>query len=165
MFVTKYTGREIIPTESGEKTRPNYKPKFDSRGNYVLEQDGVFNSYDDIQSHAESTDLALIMQRYNMTGDSSLLNVRQGFYEDITGFPANYAEMQNMLIDANNKFMELPLAVREEFGQDPAQFYMAIGTDRFAEIMAKFDTPVVTPVDVPVVVEKPLPLEGDTPKA
>ena len=71
-----------------------------------------------------------------------------------------------MLIDANNAFMELPLSVREEFGQDPAQFYMALGTERFSEIMSKYDSTVPTPVPTPVIVEKPSSsLEENTPKA
>lgn len=135
MFSTVYRRAKTVSSVSGEKTRPNYKPMYDDKGNYTLVPNGVFNSYDDIQSYADSCDLSLIMERYNMTGDASLLNKRHGFYEDVTDMPANYAELQNMLIDADNKFNALPLEIREKFGQDPARFYMSIGTPEFAELM------------------------------
>lgn len=142
MFVTVYTERELRNervknryTNSGEKTRPNYKPVYNADGVYELVPDGVINSYDDIQSHADSCDLSLIIERYNMTGDSSLLNQRHGFYEDVTNMPATYAEMQNALIKANNDFLALPLEIREKFGQDPARFYAEYGSPRWMEIM------------------------------
>lgn len=127
---TKLHNKKSLP---GEKVRPKYRPVYDSHGVYHLEIDGQVNSYDDIQAHAESCDLSLIMERYNMTGDSSLLNQRNGFYEDIIDYPKNYAEMQNELIQANLKFMELPIDIREKFGQDPAQFYMSYGSPEWID--------------------------------
>ena len=107
-------------------------------------QDGYINSYDDIQSHADSCDMGLIMERYRLTGDTSVFNQRNGFYADVAGFPGTYAEMQNAIIQVNNEFMALPIDIREQFGQDPSVFYAEYGSPKWLSVMG-YDKPVEVP--------------------
>lgn len=127
------SSNNIRASNSGKKVRNNYKPVYSAAGVYNLVPDGVINSYDDIQSHAESCDLKLIIEKYNMTGDRRLLDVKQGFFEDISNFPENFADLQNKIIDANMQFMELPLEIREKFSHNPVEFYTEFGTKEFFE--------------------------------
>lgn len=108
---------------SGEPDRPNYKPRYNENGSYELVQDGVIHCYDDIQAWSPMCDMGQIIERYIRTGDSQLLQRRAAFYADVTNLPKNYAELHNMLADADNIFNSLPVEIREQFGNNPAMFY------------------------------------------
>lgn len=112
-----------ICSVAGEKDRPNYRPKYQENGAYELVQDGVIHSYDDIQAWSPMCDMGQIIERYIRTGDAQLLQRRAGFYGDVTGLPTNYVELHNMLENADRIFESLPVAVREQFGNNPAVFY------------------------------------------
>lgn len=125
-FKTQYDAHEAhkdIFSVSGEKDRPNYKPRYNEGGAYELVEDGVFHSYDDIQAWLPTCDMGTIIERYIRTGDTELLNRRAAFYADTTSLPTNYAELHNMLQHADEVFLSLPVEVREEFGHNPAGFY------------------------------------------
>jgi len=72
------------------------------------------------QEFADEADINNIMARYLKTGTVPVYADRQAFYAD--AHTMSYQEMQNILIDAENAFMQLPAAVRERFGNDPAAF-------------------------------------------
>lgn len=110
-------------TCSGDKVRPNYKPQYNENGSYELVEDGLQHCYEDIQSWLPSTDLGTIINTYLKTGDAELLQRRAGFYADVTDLPKNYGELHNMLQNADNIFLSLPLEVRESFGNSAAVFY------------------------------------------
>lgn len=110
-------------TCSGEKVRPNYKPQYNENGSYELVEDGVQHCYEDVQAWLPSTDLGTIINTYLKTGDTELLQRRAGFYADVTELPKNYGELHNMLQNADNVFLSLPLEIRESFGNSAAVFY------------------------------------------
>lgn len=153
MFRNVYTiDRENRPiSESGLKTRPDYKPTYGKDGKYRLEVCGEINSYDDIQSYHDSCDLQQIIAKYNMTGNADLLNKRHGFYMDITEFPETYAEMQNAMIKAENEFNALPKEFKEKFNNNVREFFAEMGTESFNEKL----NPVIEDKDVIVKVGEP----------
>lgn len=111
---TQFHRRESVPTEPGSRIHQLRKPKFDKDGNFELVPAGEVNIYDEIQSHAESCDINVLMKRYQ-NGDAAALSKVQGAYFDATGMPKTYAEMLNVLIDAENTFNALPLEERQKF--------------------------------------------------
>ena len=125
MFKTVYTARESerVSSNVGTPTRPNYKPKYLDGGAYELVEDGVIHSLDDIQAWLPTCDMGVIMRQYVRTGDESLLNRRAAFYADVTDLPKDYIALRNMLNDADNIFMSLPVELREQFGHSPSRFY------------------------------------------
>lgn len=123
MFRNVYTDCSPIVSNSGEKTRPNYKPMYNDNGSYTLVEDGVIHSYDDIQSWKATCDMSTIIERYIRTGDTSILNQRAGFYADVTQLPTNYAELANTLQNADLFFNALPADVKEQFEFNPAKFF------------------------------------------
>lgn len=141
-------------SNSGEKERPDYKPKYNDNGSYELVQCGVIHSYEDVQAWACTCDMSQIMDRYIRTGDTALLNRRAGFYGDVTELPKNYAQLHNLLNNADDIFNALPAELKEKFGHNPAVFYA--DTEKANGILSDFinknitvvDTSVVTP-DVP----------------
>lgn len=113
--VTQFHRRDDLPASNpGTPVHKLLKPKFDKSGNYELVEAGEVNVYDEIQSHAESCDINILMKRY-ANGDASALSKVQGTYFDATGMPKTYAEMLNTLISAENQFNSLPLEERARF--------------------------------------------------
>lgn len=125
-FKTLYSAHEHHEQKSvsGERVRPNYKPKYNAAGAYELVPDGVLHSYDDVQSHAGATDMNSIIEKYIRTGDERLLQRRAAFFADTTGLPTNYGELHNMLSQADDLFNALPTEVKQQFGNSPALFYL-----------------------------------------
>ncbi|ALS03501.1 VP3 [Gokushovirus WZ-2015a] len=112
--VTQFHKRDLPASEPGTPVHTLLKPEFDSKGNYELVEAGEVNIYDEIQSHAESCDINVLMKKYQ-NGDPTALSKVQGTYFDATGMPKTYAEMLNTLIDAENQFNALPLDERAKF--------------------------------------------------
>lgn len=151
-FKTQYNAHDRFGqySVSGERERPNYKPKYSENGAYELVQDGVIHSYDDVQAWLPATDMSNIYEQYLRTGDESLLRRRAAFYGDVTDLPTNYAELQNMLDNADRVFESLPLELRDKFGNSPALFY-ADGAKANALISdyLKSISPAPTPAPAP----------------
>lgn len=101
-------------SDPGDPIHILYTPQFDKSGDYELVESGRENIYDEIQSHAESVDIHVILERY-ARGDVDALAKVQGVYADVTGLPGSYAEMLNTVIAGEQQFLSLPLEVREKF--------------------------------------------------
>lgn len=94
-----------------------YSPVFDKEGNFELKESGRENLYEFIQSHAESVDIHVLLDRFSR-GDISALSKVQGTYGDFTTLPKTYAELLNSVIQGENIFNSLPVETREKFGHD-----------------------------------------------
>lgn len=112
--VTQFHKRDLPASDPGTPIHKLMKPKFDAKGNYELVEAGEVNVYEEIQSHAESCDINVLMKRYQ-NGDASALSKVQGTYFDATGMPKTYAEMLNTIISAESQFNSLPLDERSKF--------------------------------------------------
>ncbi len=113
--ITQFHCRDDVPASCpGNRIHKLLKPQFDKSGNYELVEAGEVDVYAEIQSHAESCDINVLMAKYQ-SGDASALSKVQGTYFDATGMPKTYAEMLNILIDAQNQFNALPLDERAKF--------------------------------------------------
>ena len=82
-FKTQYDARDRISSNSGDPIHVTYAGHYDEKGRVVLEESGRENIYDQIQSHAESCDIHVLMKRY-MNGDVSALSQAQGHYHRVT---------------------------------------------------------------------------------
>lgn len=113
-FPTQYhaLGRQI--SNPGNPVHTLYTAHFDETGHYELVEDGKVNVYDEIQSHADSVDIHILLKRY-AEGDATALARVQGQYLDVTGMPKTYAELFNVLNDAENVFLQLPLEERAKY--------------------------------------------------
>lgn len=112
----KYDSTESFETEPGSPLEPVYTPIINKEtGAIDLEQTGVKNLYDEIQSHAESVDIDKIIERYMMTGDESILNKRIGSYIDVSDMPRNYTELLQRLVVAEREFDSMPEDIRRNY--------------------------------------------------
>lgn len=113
-FPTQYHGHDRFYTDPGTRIHPLYAPQYDESGHFDLVQTGEVNVYDEIQSHADSVDINILLKRY-AEGDPEALSRAQAAFMDVSGVPDSYAEVLNRLIDAENAFMQLPLDERAKY--------------------------------------------------
>lgn len=70
------------------------------------------------QHFKDECDINNIVKQYSVTGVMPSGN-RQPLFGDFVGIPQDYAEYKEVMDSAQARFMELPAAVRKEFGNDP----------------------------------------------
>lgn len=124
-------------SNSGDRIVPVYTPNISPDGHIDLIQSGEHNLYAEIQSHKDSVDINVILERF-VAGDLDALNRRPALYLDVSEMPKTYAEMYQKVIDAEQYFKSLPLEVREAFDQSPEKFFVTMGSPEFNEIMSRF---------------------------
>lgn len=107
-----------------------YAPQVAKDGTYELVESGRDDLYAAIQSHAESVDIHVILDRY-ARGDLAALSRVQGVYADVTGVPGTYAEMLNLVVAGEAQFNSLPLETRAKFDHSYAKWIAAM--DNFSE--------------------------------
>lgn len=127
---TQYRARTRFWTNPGSREKVLYAPQVAKDGTYVLIENGREDLYASIQSHAESVDIHVILDRY-ARGDLGALSRVQGVYADVTGMPGSYAEMLNLVISGEAQFNSLPLETRAKFDHSFAKWIAAM--DNFPE--------------------------------
>ena len=156
MWKTQFDARDRIISNPGSPEHITYSGHYDEKGRVVLEESGRINLYDEIQSHAESCDIHVLMKRYE-SGDPTALSQRQGFFADVLDFPKTYAEALNHMNEMESRFMQLPPDVREKFGNSFSEFLAASGeADFLARLGIKPEEPKELKEPTPAI-----PPEGD----
>ena len=153
MFENRYRVPRRVFANPGNPIKTTYMPEFDKRGVMSLVECGQENLYDFIQSHKDSVDIHKIIERFER-GDVAALSKVQAVYADLSEMPSNYADMLNQVIAGEKMFNELPISVKEKFGQNFNQWMSTLGSDEWMSNMgySKPDAPVVP--DVPVVTDQ-----------
>ena len=137
--------RPKIYSEPGSPIAPVFSKVTDKNGKVELKITGEKNIYDEIQSHAESVDIATLMQRYEREQDSSIFQQKKGIYIDTTEMPKTFAEVQGIIIAETNRFNQLPLDIRKQFNYSVEEYVASIGTEKFENIFNPIDD--IAPID------------------
>lgn len=116
----------------GVEVMTYHSEHIDSEGNTFLKADKPYAIRDLIQSHKEECDINKIIKRA-LEGDYNALNQTVGIYTDITAAPKTLAEAQQMLIDLENKFDELPADIKAKFEYSKEKYIAEFGSDSWAE--------------------------------
>lgn len=122
---TQFDPHERVFSNLGTREKILYSPQFDKEGRMELIESGRENLYEYIQSHKESVDIHVILERF-ARGDISALSRVQGTYGDFTKMPQTYAEFLNARIVAENYFNSLPLETRAKFDHSFDQFLVSL---------------------------------------
>lgn len=147
MFRTALSGQERYITCSGSPEKILYEGKFLKNGTFDLVKKGVDSLYDYIQSFKDSVDIHVIIKKY-MNGDLSALNKVEGQYADISDIPDNFIDIYNSILHAEATFNNLPVEIREKFGNSFTQFGSSIDSPDFADklgIIKEVQQPVEQP--------------------
>jgi len=125
------------------------------------------------QSFKDETDINVILKRAQKSGTISHLAKHEGRYADFSNF--DFLNTQIMLAQGGQIFADLPVELRSEFNQSPAQFFKYVNdpanVDRLSELLPALAAPgrqnlsvsQVEPADVVAAKEAadtPLPKEG-----
>lgn len=159
MFRTQFEPHDRVYVDPGSRTKTLYGPIFDKDGVMDLIPTGKANLYDEIQSHADSVDIHVLLKRYAESGDPALFSRVQGAYGDFTEMPTTFAGALNTLIAAEAYFNGLPVDVRAQFGHSFQQFIASMDKSDFAARMgiAPEVPPDVGPAPTPSAPESPAP--------
>lgn len=127
---------------SGTKLLAKYALKVNEKTGYEeLVPTGEYtNVYDRIQADYPATDINILMERFAL-GDTEAINIKNGFYADVTSMPKNYAELFNMYEQAKVFFSELPTDLKEMFDNSYTEFYTEMDSDQksFNEKIEKYN--------------------------
>ena len=124
---------ENKPSCPGNILEPEYRERYDERGEAYLEKVGEVNTYEKIQSYREQCDVMAILSRY-AAGDETAL-ATPGYYIDTSKLPKSYTEYLNMMNEQREKFNQLPLEVRQKFGMNFEQWAATAGESEWLEKM------------------------------
>lgn len=134
-FRTQYTPKEPIFSEVGSGEKTQLKLNYDKKGCMKLVECGKIDLYSEIQSHADSVDLHVVLKRF-ANGDADALNIRQGAYGDFSACPSTFAGVLNSLKDAEKTFNGFSPEIRSLFNNSFAQFYAALDNPTIMEDIA-----------------------------
>lgn len=140
MFRTKYSERAPIFSDPGSPIAPEYALIINDEGVQELVQVGEINTFDQIQSHADSVDIHNILARY-ANGDETVLNKAVSMYFDASELPDNMADMYRTVANGEHLFNKLPVDIRAQFNHSFTEFVASIGTDHFNNV---FNPPAVS---------------------
>lgn len=144
VFRTQYSGdTDKYKSESGSKLLAEYALKVDEKTGYeYVAPTGEFtNVYEHIQADYPSTDINILMERFAL-GETDVINIRDGFYADVTGMPKTYAELFQRAEDAHRFFDELPTDLKEMFNNSYTEFWSEMDSSQksFNEKIDKYNS-------------------------
>ncbi|WGL31257.1 internal scaffolding protein [Dipodfec virus UOA04_Rod_845] len=133
-FRTQYDPHPPVFQEPGSPEKLVYSPRYTSEGVLDLAVTGKENLYEFIQSHKESTDIHVLLDRF-ANGEEDVLSRLQGFYADVSDMPKTYAEVLNAVIAGEETFARLPVEVKRRFDNSFAVWLASMDSPDFSERM------------------------------
>lgn len=100
------------------------------------------------QSHKKACDINHILSRYRKTGIIEHTARHKGEYGDMPS--VTYHEAMNLVIKAQNSFMELPAEIRKKFDNNAESFLRFVENPDNQEEMRQMGLMEVTHADPPV---------------
>jgi hypothetical protein len=122
-----------LPNNPGNRFEPEYKERYDDRGQPYLEKVGEVDTYEKIQSYKDECDVMAILSRY-AAGDESVL-AKPGWYIDTSRLPKTYTEYMNMMNEKREEFNQLPLSIRQAFGMNFENWMATAGEKEWLDKM------------------------------
>lgn len=103
-------------------------------GNFDLVPGETIDLQEEIDSHAESCSIELILAKC-AAGDTSGLSKVQGSFVDCTAMPKTYRDILDIVIRGRAEFDNLPLEVRQRFDSNFMNWFEAAGTEEWLKKM------------------------------
>lgn len=99
------------------------------------------------QQFKDECDINRIMKRYQQTGVIDHVNRAEPRFGDLEA--VDFQTAMNMVIDAEQRFMQLPAEVRDRFGNDPSRLLAFVGDERNREEAVRLGLVDPPPAPVP----------------
>lgn len=123
------------PTEAGETVRRTYLWERNEKGEKVLRLDQTIDQQAEIDSYLEETKLENIIRRASIDPDIAARikpDIGSGI-QDFTEAPQNLAELQNIMMRAEQIWDEVPKDIKLKFDNDVDKFIASFGTVEWAK--------------------------------
>lgn len=123
------------PTEAGESSRRTYLWERNEKGEKVLRLDQIIDQQAEIDSYLEETKLENIIRRASIDPDiaARIAPDLGGGIQDFTEMPHTLAELQNIMIRAEQIWGEVPKEIKLKFDNDVDKFVASFGTVEWAK--------------------------------
>lgn len=136
-------------TPPGSRVKTVYRGVYMDDGTLELYEAGEEDLYAKIQSHADSVDVNLLVQRY-CNGERDVLHRVQGQYLDVTQMPKDMVSYLQMISDAQAIYDALPVADKSAVGNSFERWLVASAAARSDVDPVVEPTPVPDPVPAPI---------------
>lgn len=123
------------PTEAGESVRRTYLWECNEKGEKMLRLDQTIDQQAEIDSYLEETKLENIIRRASIDPDiaARIKPDIDGGIQDYTEAPQTLAEMQNIMLRAEQIWEEVPKDIKLKFDNDVDKFIASFGTVEWAK--------------------------------
>lgn len=123
------------PTEAGESVRRTYLWERNEKGEKVLKLDQIIDQQAEIDSYLEETKLENIIRRASIDPNIAerIAPDLGGGIQDFTEMPHTLAELQNIMIRAEQIWEEIPKEAKIKFDNDVDKFVASFGTVEWAK--------------------------------
>lgn len=123
------------PTEAGETMRRTYLWELNEKGEKILVLDQIIDQQAEIDSYLEETKLENIIRRASIDPDlaARLMPDMGGGLQDATEMPGNLMELQNIMLQAEQIWDEIPKEIKLKFDNDVDKFVASFGTVDWAK--------------------------------
>lgn len=123
------------PTEAGETVRRTYLWERNEKGEKVLRLDQTIDQQAEIDSYLEETKLENIIRRASIDPDiaARIKPDIGGGIQDYTEAPQTLAEMQNIMLRAEQIWEEVPKEIKLKFDNDVDKFVASFGSVEWAK--------------------------------
>lgn len=126
---------EAWPTDAGESVRRTYLWERNEKGEKVLKLDQVIDQQAEIDSYLEETKIENIIRRASIDPNiaARIAPDLGGGIQDFTEAPHTLAEIQNIMIRAEQIWDEVPKEIKLKFDNDVDKFIASFGTVEWAK--------------------------------
>lgn len=123
------------PSEAGESTRRTYLWERNEKGEKVLKLDQIIDQQAEIDSYLEETKIENIIRRASIDPNIAARIAPElgGGIQDFTEMPHTLAELQNIMIRAEQIWDEVPKEIKLKFDNDVDKFIASFGTVEWAK--------------------------------
>lgn len=123
------------PTEAGESVRRTYLWERNEKGEKVLRLDQTIDQQAEIDSYLEETKIENIVRRASIDPNiaARIAPDLGGGIQDFTEAPQNLAELQNIMMRAEQIWKEVPKEIKLKFDNDVDKFISSYGTIEWAK--------------------------------
>ena len=130
-------------TEAGETVRRTYLWERNEKGEKVLKLDQTIDQQAEIDSYLEETKLENIIRRASIDPDLAerLIPDIGGGLQDFTETPETLAELQSIMLRAEQIWEDVPREIKLRFDNDVDKFIASFGTIEWAKNLGIYAEP------------------------
>lgn len=134
-FRTPVSERIRKHTEPGKHIEEVLAMKLDEKGNEIFYVSGQHNVFEETQAYKDEVNIERIIAQCINTGDMNILNQVKKEYVDLTETPNNLIDAKNKIMKAENGFYQLPLEIREKYGNNFNKYLADVGSEEWMKNM------------------------------